>query len=170
MKPIHLLTLAVALTVTGLARGAELRTSAQVIAPATTKPAETVCHSRTEVKVALGAEHEAVAKQLLLDKVDFNKKMVVVIRSGAGNAFGVQLSLLKVVRAEEGQSATIHWQYKPYFGGAAPPDEPGNPTFAAIVDRIDGPVKFQRSNWRYPSGLPLPPSAPPSRPGIPREK
>lgn len=83
--------------------------------------------------------------------------MVVVIRAGRVNAFGVRLTLLSVARAKGGKSATVVWQYKPYFGGAAPPNQPGNPTLAIVLDRFDGPMKFQRKNWRYPKGLPLPP-------------
>jgi hypothetical protein len=113
-----------------------------------------------------------MAKLLLLEKIDFKKKMVVVIRAGRVNAFGVRLSLLSVARAKDGKSATVVWQYKPYFGGAAPPIQPGNPTLAIVLDRFDGPIKFQRKNWRYPKGLPPPPSAPPppSRPRLPRKK
>ena len=91
----------------------------------------------------------------MLDKVDFKKKMVVVIRAGRVNAFGVSLSLLSVARAKDGKTATVVWQYKPYFGGAAPPNQPGNPTLTVVLDRFDIPIKFQRKNWRYPKGLPL---------------
>lgn len=169
MKTTLLALLTLALIFPASARSLKLRTTAQVISQSTPKPAAVACRSAAEVKAALGAEHEAVGKLLLLGKIDFKKKTVLVIRAGRVNAFGVQLSLLKVDRAKNG-AATVHWQYKPYFGGAAPPNRPGNPTLTVIIDRLDGPVKFQRKNWRYPKGLPLPPSAPPSRPGIPRKK
>ena len=166
MKITLLAILTLALILPASARNLKLRTAAQVISQSTPKPAAVVCRSVAEVKAALGAEQEAVAKVLLFKKVDYKKKMVLVIRAGRVNAFGVQLSLLNIARAKD-VSATVHWQYKPYFGGAAPPNRPGNPT---LIDRLAGPIKFQRKNWRYPKGLPLPPSAPPSRPRLPRKK
>ena len=169
MKTTLLAILTLALILPASARNLKLRTAAQVISQSTPKPAAVVCRSVAEVKAALGAEQEAVAKLLLFEKVDYKKKMVLVIRAGRVNAFGVRLSLLNIARAKDG-SAIVHWQYKPYFGGAAPPNRPGNPTLIAVIDRLDGPVKFQRKNWRYPKGLTLPPSAPPSRPRVPRIK
>ena len=111
----------------------------------------------------------STAAKLKLDKVDFTKQMIVVIESGMTNSFGVQLSALGVEKVDGG--AEINWQYKPYFGGAAPPDQPGNPTLVVVLDRVEGEVKFKRTNWKWPEGLPLPPSAPPGGGpggGIPR--
>ena len=169
MKTILCLTLTLLLAAPAAARSLKLRTQAQVISRTQPKPAQATCRNFAELKQALGAEYAAMSKLLLLDKIDFKNKMVVVIRAGQVNAFGVHLSLLNFTRAKDGKSTTVVWQYKPYFGGAAPPNQPGNPTFAAVIDRINGPVKFQRRNWRYPQGFPLPPSAPPpSRPRLPQ--
>ena len=170
MKTILFTALALLLASPGAARSLKLRTQAQVISRSEKKPAQATCKSLAELKQALGAEYTAMAKLLRLEKIDFKKKMVVVIRAGRVNAFGVRLSLLSVARAKDGKDATVVWQYKPYFGGAAPPNQPGNPTLAIVLDRLAGPIKFQRKNWRYPKGLPLPPSAPPSRPRLPRKK
>ena len=101
-----------------------------------------------------------IAAKLKLDEVDFTKQMVVIIESGMTNSFGVQLSILEASEATGG-AAVINWQYKPYFGGAAPPDQPGNPTLVLVMDRHDGEVKFRRTNWQWPKDLPPPPSAPP---------
>ena len=112
----------------------------------------------------------ADAAKSKLDKVDFEKQMVVVIESGMTNSFGVQLSILDA-SATVGGDAVLHWQFKPYFGGAAPPDQPGNPTLVVVLDRHDGEVKFTRRNWQWPKDLPPPPSAPPGSgpgPGAPR--
>jgi len=172
MKTILFTTLGLLLAAPVAARSLKLRTQAQVISRTEKKSAQATCKSLAELKQALGAEYTAVAKLLLLEKIDFKKKMVVVIRTGRVNAFGVKLSLLSVARAKDGKSATVVWQYKPYFGGAARPNQPGNPTLAIVLDRFDGPIKFQRKIWQYPKGLPLPPSAPPppSRPKLPRKK
>lgn len=164
-----LVLLAIFLAMPATARSVKLRTSGQVISQTAGKPAAVTCRGLAELRAALGADYAAVGKMWPLKSIDFKKQMFVVIRSGRSNAFGVRLSLLKVDRAKDG-SATVHWQYKPYFGGAAPSNQPGNPTLVALINRVDGPVKFQRKNWQYPKGLPLPPSAPPSRsPGIPRK-
>ncbi len=125
---------------------------------------QTVCRSIDELRRAAATEYTALAKVLRPEKIDFSKNMVVVIRAGRVNAFGVNVSVTKFVRAKDGKTATVHWLYKPYFGGAAPPDQPGNPTVAAVLKRFDGPIKFQRKNWQFPKGHQLPPSAPPSRP------
>jgi hypothetical protein len=155
------------------APAAALETSAtpQAMAVSNTQQAsaQTVCRSMAEMRRAAGDEYAAVAKILRPETIDFSKKMVVVIRAGRVNAFGVSVRVTKFVRAKDGKTATVHWLYKPYFGGAAPPNQPGNPTLVAVLDRFDGPVKFQRKNWQYPKGLPLPPSAPPSRPPVPRK-
>ena len=96
-----------------------------VISQTEKKSVQTVCRSHAELKKVLSAEFAAASKQLLLEKIDFKKKMVVVIRSGRSNAFGFRLNLLNVARAKDHKSATVVWQYKPYFGGAAPPNQPG---------------------------------------------
>lgn len=132
--------------------------------------AQTVCRSVAELRRAAGAEYTVLAKALRPETIDFSKNMVVVIRAGRVNAFGVNVCVTNFVRAKDGKTATVHWLYKPYFGGAAPPNQPGNPTLAAVVDSFDGPIKFQRKNWQYPKDLPLPPSAPPSRPPAPKSK
>jgi hypothetical protein len=170
MKTFLFATLALLIAAPVAARSLKLRTQAQVISRTEKKPAQATCKSLAELKQALGAEYATVAKLLILEKIDFKKKMVVVIRAGRANAFGVRLSLLNFTRSKDGKTASVIWQYKPYFGGAAPPNQPGNPTLAIVLDRFDGPVKFQRKNWRYPKGLTLPPSAPPSRPRVPRIK
>ena len=167
MKKI-LVLFAITLAMPALARSIKLRSSGQIISQTAPKPAALACQGLAELRAALGADFAAAQKLWLLEKIDFKKQMFVVIRSGHGNSFGVQLSLLKVSHAKDG-SATIYWQYKPYFGGAAPPNQPGNPTLIALVNRVDGPVKFKRKNWQSPKGLPLPPSAPPSRPRIPKK-
>lgn len=131
---------------------------------------QTACRSITEMRRAAGAEYTALAKTLRPETIDFSKKMVVVIHAGRANAFGVELRITDFARAKDGKSATVHWLHKPYFGGAAPPNQPGNPTLAAVLDRFDGPIKFQRKNWQYPKGLPLPPSAPPSRSPAPEKQ
>jgi len=164
---IVLLAITLAMPVAG--RSLKLRTSGQIVSQATPKPAAVACRSVDELRQALGADFASAEKFWLLKGIDFKKQMFLVIRAGRVNSFGVQLSLLKMEQPKAG-GATVHWQYKPYFGGAAPPNQPGNPTLIALVNRIDGPVKFQRKNWQYPKGLPLPPSAPPSRPpGLPRK-
>ena len=168
MKQLFIL-LAITLAMPTVARSLKLRTSGQIISQTTPQPAAVACRSLDELRKALGADFGSAEKFWVLKGIDFKKQMFIVVRAGRVNAFGVQLSLLKVEQAKTG-GATVHWQYKPYFGGAAPPNRPGNPTLIALINRIDGPVKFQRKNWQYPKGLPLPPSAPPSRPsGVPRK-
>lgn len=123
---------------------------------------ETVIRSAAELeKTPIDA---LLAKSLNLAGVDFEKEMVVLIRSGMINAFGVNLSILST-EVEDGE-LTVNWQFKPYFGGAAPPDQPGNPSLVIVLDRFDGDVKFERTNWKYPEGLPLPPSAAPPGGGV----
>lgn len=119
-----------------------------------------VCRTLSKLQLALGRDFDAIFKQMRLDKVDFETQSVVVIHSGNGNAFGVRLTLDKIELAPESKSATIHWTHKGYSGGAAPPNENGNPTLVAVLDRYDGKIVFQRNIWQRPKGDPLPPSAP----------
>ena len=122
-----------------------------------------VCRTHSKLQLALGRDFDAVSKQMRLDKVDFEKHCIVVIHSGNGNAFGVSLSLDKVELAAESKSATVHWTHKGYFGGAAPPNQMGNPTLVAVLDRYDGRIQFQRNIWQWPKNTPFPPSAPRTR-------
>ena len=156
-----LAVLALAATATSAADG--VTSEAMVVSTTEREAAQTVCRSLAEFRRAAGADFDALSKTLRPDKIDFAKKMVVVVRAGQTNAFGVKVRVTNVERASDGKSVTVHWQFKPYFGGAAPPEQPGNPTLAAVLDRFDGTVKFQRKNWRPRIGDPLPPSAPPSR-------
>jgi hypothetical protein len=141
MMKIILAVLALSLTSSAVALDKMPRAhEVMVISQTEQKSAETVCRSHAELKQALGAEFAAASKQLLLEKIEFKKKMVVVIRSGRSNAFGVRLNLLNIALAKDHKSATVVWQYKPCFGGAAPPNQPGNPTLIAVIDRIDTPI------------------------------
>lgn len=134
-----------------------------------TKASTTVCRSKGELKKALGKDATMAPYQGHLKNLDFSKHMAVVIRNGQVNAFGTRVSVQKALVADDGKSATIHWQFRPYFGGAAPPRRPGNPMVVALVNRFNGKVGFKKSVWQYPKGLPLPPSAPPAPPpAVPR--
>ncbi len=95
-----------------------------VISQTEKKSVQTVCRSHAELKKVLGAEFAAASKQLLLEKIDFKKKMVVVIRSGRSNAFGVRLNLLNVARAKDHKSATVVWQYNPTSAAPRHPISP----------------------------------------------
>ena len=117
--------------------------------------------SADDLKTAVGEEMRVAAKGMNLDKVDFAKYMVVVVKSGRTNAFGVRVTINKAEVAADRKSATIQWTYRPYFGGAAPPEQIGNPGAIAIVERFDGGVQFKKNVYQWPKGLPLPPSAGP---------
>ena len=127
-----------------------------------------VIRSADELREA-GLKPEIAAK-LKLDEIDFTAKMVVIIESGMTNAFGVRLRLIEAL-ADHPEVALIHWEFKPYFGGAAPPNQPGNPTLVLVLDHHKGDVEFRRKNWKWPKDLPPPPSAPPGGlpPGRPSE-
>ncbi len=120
-----------------------------------------VLKSAEDLAKAVHEEMRVAAKGMNLDQLDFTKYMVVVVKSGRTNAFGVRVTINKVEVAADRKSATIQWTYRPYFGGAAPPEQIGNPGAIAIVERFDGGVQFKKSVYQWPKGLPLPPSAGP---------
>lgn len=97
-----------------------------------------------------------------LGKVDFRTSMVVAVRTGTIQYFGVKLNVEKLEISKKGDVLTVHWKYTPYFGGAAPPPVRGSLTLTAVVPSFDGKVKFQKHVHRFKG--PFPPSAPPSLP------
>lgn len=130
------------------------------IAKTDSKSRTLVLRSGEVLRKALDEEAvQAAAKSL--GKVDFKTQMVVLVKAGRTNAFGVRITVNSLDAPAKGKSATLTWTYRPYLGGAAPPNRPGNPGAIAVVNRFDGDVKFRKKVYRLPPGTPLPPSAPP---------
>ena len=126
-----------------------------------------VLRSADELKAAFDDELRTAVKGIPLEEIDFVEQMVVVVKSGRTNAFGVRVTIDKIESAADGKSAILHWTYRPYFGGAAPPEEIGNPGAIALVERFGGELTFQKHVFQWPRNAPLPPSAGPP-PRIPR--
>lgn len=132
--------------------------------PKAAKSAEMVLRSEKELeKKLLSSEREK------LGKVDFKQSMVVAIRTGTIQYFGVKLNVEKLEVSPKGDLLTVHWKYMPYFGGAAPPPGRGNLTLTAVIPKFEGTVKFKKHVHRFKG--PFPPSAPPSLPrGVSRKE
>ena len=136
---------------------------AMFISKADSKPRALVLKSEAAFKKALDEDVlQAAAKTV--GKVDFKTQMVVIVKSGQTNSFGVRITVNSLETGGKDKAATLNWTYRPYLGGAAPPRRPGNPGAIAVVDRFDGKVNFVKKVFRFPPGTPLPPSAPPGGP------
>ena len=98
--------------------------------------------SHKEFQKALGLVAEATGRRL--GKIDFKKQMLVLVKAGKMNAFGVRVAINRLETSKDGKSVIIHWTFRPYLGGARPPRRLGNPGAIAVVDRFDGVVKFQK--------------------------
>lgn len=121
-------------------------------------PAEFVIRSQDQLATKLNR-----AKPAPLAKVDFTKHMVVVIHTGTINYHGVKLNIEKLEVSKQGDILTVHWKYRPYFGGAAPPPVQGNLILAAVVDAFDGEIRFKKEVHQF-KGTPPPSAPPPSAP------
>ncbi|MFQ5734252.1 MAG: hypothetical protein ACE5KM_20130 [Planctomycetaceae bacterium] len=137
------------------------------IAKTDPKPRTLVLRSNAALQKALDEETLQKAARSL-GRIDFKKQMVILVKSGRTNAFGVRITVNSLDVSTDGKSATLHWTYRPYLGGAAPPRRPGNPGAIAVVERFKGDVKFRRKNYRLPTGAPLPRVARPQ--DIPRRR
>jgi hypothetical protein len=73
MKTTLSISLGLLLVAPAAARSLKLRTQAQVISRTEKKPAQATCKSLAELKQALCAEYTAMARLLLLEKIDFKK-------------------------------------------------------------------------------------------------
>ena len=80
----------------------------------------------------------ALAKALKVDAIDWTKQMVVVVTAGVKPTGGYRVEITKATQADK--TVTVHWKLHTPKGAVTQAFT--HPAQAALIERVDGEVRF----------------------------
>src|SRR5262249_62030310 len=103
---------------------------------------------------------EAGAKEQKADGSDWSKQMLVVVTGGVKPSGGWKIEIVSVTRGDKG--GTVTWQLTPPKGAATAAFT--HPAAVALVDRVEGEVRFAAPATGKLNPQPEPKRQPPQPP------
>jgi hypothetical protein len=104
-----------------------------------------VLRSHKEAMAAYGlkegnAATALIAKMLKVDKIDWDKQMVVLVSGGVQRTGGFSVKVEKLTIADK--TLTVHWKLNAPKPGSIVTQALTHPGAIALVDRFEGEVRF----------------------------
>jgi hypothetical protein len=97
-----------------------------------------VIRSQEELEKAAPKQADQLLKALKVDKIDWKTQMLVMVSAGAKRTGGYRVEITKLT--PEGKTLTVHWKLHTPTGFVT--QALTHPAESVLVERFDGPVKF----------------------------